>query len=243
MDKVVISEDQIAAYLDSHICKDKERKYAAEHQTRFRVALTTIESLLAANKQDDSLEYLDIGPHYMTGLVQTFFPRLRVSTIGFAHGSYYDEAKVTDHVHIDLNTADGSSAALVKKKFDLIYMGELLEHLHCPPTATFSFLANLIRPGGHLIIQTPNAVSLRNRLKMLCGRNPYDIRTTPFSHVREYTAAELRRLGLEVELDPVKLLHANYFESRRRCDRFAPCASLKSGITAIYQRRPAGVEA
>ena len=241
MDRQTISTDQIAAYLDSHVRKDKERKYADEHKVRFRLALTVIENLLATNKQVDFFEYLDIGPHYMTGLVQRFFPRLRVSTIGFAHGSYYDETKVIDHFDLDLNTLGDGDTAITKKKFHLIYMGELLEHLHCPPRATFSFLSNLVLPGGHLIIQTPNAVSLTNRLKMLSGRNPYAIRTGPFDHVREYTALELRCLGLEAKLTPLKILHANYFKSRRY-DRFAPCASLKSGITAIYQRRPEGIE-
>ena len=55
-------------------------------------------------------------------------------------------------------------------------------------------LKELLSSDGSIFIQTPNAVTLRARLKLLAGRNPYELirvdRVNP-GHFREYTMKEL----------------------------------------------------
>jgi len=57
------------------------------------------------------------------------------------------------------------------KAFDLIFAGEVIEHL----VDTDGFLSELNRcckPGGHLLLTTPNLASLENRVRLLFGIYP-----------------------------------------------------------------------
>ncbi len=59
----------------------------------------------------------------------------------------------------------------------------------------------LLKPGGAMLVTTPNAAALSKRLRLLFGQNPFEmLRETPENpgHFREYTALEMRKLGLDV---------------------------------------------
>lgn len=78
--------------------------------------------------------------------------------------------------------------------FDLIFAGEVIEHL----VDTDFFLrecARCLRPGGHLLITTPNLASWENRFRLALGRYPrwLDYRLTDCGHVRGYTPGALKR--------------------------------------------------
>lgn len=75
---------------------------------------------------------------------------------------------------------------------------------HWPPC--FAGWGGWLQPGGAMLLSTPNALWLKNRIKLLCGRHPFEMirdSTTDPGHFREYTAAELcreaTRAGLQVE--------------------------------------------
>jgi hypothetical protein len=77
-------------------------------------------------------------------------------------------------------------------------MAEVLEHLYTAPRLVLDFVRRLLVAGGCLVLQTPNAASLPKRLKLLFGRNPFEmIRTDPQNpgHFREYTRKELQSLA------------------------------------------------
>jgi ubiquinone/menaquinone biosynthesis C-methylase UbiE len=87
--------------------------------------------------------------------------------------------------------------------FDLIFAGEVIEHL----VDTDGFVAELSRctkRGGHVIITTPNLVSFENRVRILFGVYPawvnYSLQGS--GHVRAYTASVLKKqmswFGLKV---------------------------------------------
>ena len=78
--------------------------------------------------------------------------------------------------------------------FDLIFAGEIIEHL----VDTDGFLDELNRclaPGGHLILTTPNLASFENRIRLLLGVYPIwlDHRLKGSGHVRAYTPTVLKR--------------------------------------------------
>ena len=94
-------------------------------------------------------------------------------------------------------------------EFSLILFNETLEHLVGSPLIPLAEMARTLAPGGRLILTTPNAASLRNRLSFLFGRNVFTplevaINVSPYKcHNREYTLGEVtdltRRAGLKIE--------------------------------------------
>jgi SAM-dependent methyltransferase len=90
--------------------------------------------------------------------------------------------------------------------FDVVLMGEVLEHFTNDPLRVLLNIKRVLRPQGHLVLTTPNVNRLVNVARMIAGFNIYD----PYSgygpygrHNREYTMAELRELlthaGFDVE--------------------------------------------
>jgi SAM-dependent methyltransferase len=90
--------------------------------------------------------------------------------------------------------------------FDVVLFCELLEHLLMDPVATLRQIHRVLKPGGVLVLTTPNVARLDNVLAMVGGANIYD----PYSgfgpygrHNREYIRHELHRLldfaGFDVE--------------------------------------------
>jgi SAM-dependent methyltransferase len=81
-------------------------------------------------------------------------------------------------------------------RFDLVWAGEIIEHL----IDTDLFIAEcrrVLRPGGKLLLTTPNLASFENRARILFGRYPIwvDYRLGPDlpGHVRAYTPRELKK--------------------------------------------------
>ena len=83
--------------------------------------------------------------------------------------------------------------------FDLVIFTEVLEHLSRDPMATLAEIHRITKPGGWLMLTTPNCASLRSVLNVLRGGHPYV--WSPYSraghrdrHNREYTPEEVRTL-------------------------------------------------
>jgi SAM-dependent methyltransferase len=89
--------------------------------------------------------------------------------------------------------------------FDLVLLCETLEHLRVDPQFALSEVNRVLRPGGLLLLTTPNLYSAQNILRFVLGRGFGDavaefskLRTLGhMGHVREYTRREVRRFAAE----------------------------------------------
>lgn len=82
-------------------------------------------------------------------------------------------------------------------QFDGVLFCEILEHLLLDPGHAVAEMARIIRPGGFLVVTTPNVTRLANLYFLALGRNIYDGYSAngPYGrHNREYTLAEVRSL-------------------------------------------------
>jgi len=85
---------------------------------------------------------------------------------------------------------------------DCAVFTEVLEHLHYYAPAVLAKINRSLKPGGILILTTPNIASLFRRLRLLLGRQPlYRY------HVREYT---LREVISMVEAAGFRVVEAYY---------------------------------
>jgi glycosyltransferase involved in cell wall biosynthesis/SAM-dependent methyltransferase len=82
-------------------------------------------------------------------------------------------------------------------KFDVVLFCEIIEHLLNDPVHALLEIRRVLKPGGILILTTPNVARFENARKVIAGENIYD----PYSgygpygrHNREYTQQDLFEL-------------------------------------------------
>jgi SAM-dependent methyltransferase len=78
---------------------------------------------------------------------------------------------------------------LEDESFDVVVVGELLEHLPLPER-TVAEARRVLRPGGRLVGSVPNAYRLKARLTFLLGHAPERDPT----HLHMFSPADVRRL-------------------------------------------------
>lgn len=79
-------------------------------------------------------------------------------------------------------------------EFDVVIFAEIIEHLLNDPCKVLREIRRVLKPGGTIIVTTPNVARLENIARLLSGENIYD----PYSgygpygrHNREYNRHEL----------------------------------------------------
>src|ERR1700733_3268034 len=118
------------------------------------------------------------------------------------------------HIEFDLNEARIVERHPDDTKFELIVFGETIEHLVTPPELVLRFLRGFLGHDGIIICQTPNAVALHKRIKMLAGINPYErlrLEILNQGHIREYTKPELLEIGNTAGLRMIEHEYRDYF--------------------------------
>jgi SAM-dependent methyltransferase len=122
----------------------------------------------------------------------------------------------------------------VDDMFDVVLFCEILEHLLKDPVHALAEIRRVIKPGGTLIVTTPNVVRLENVRKMIAGENIYD----PYSgygpygrHNREYTQQDLFSLLTANGFRPNNLFTADVAERE-------DSSGSVDQIAALRNRRP-----
>jgi trans-aconitate methyltransferase len=189
---------------------------------------------------------LDVGPHFLTSLLHRFFgDRIVLHTLGWENERLAPARIIAKHMSFDLNDAQDPDRWPCAEAYDIVVVAEVIEHLYTAPRLVLAFLASLLDDRGSLIVQTPNAVALRNRVKMLLGRNPFEAirekRSNP-GHFREYTGQELVTISERAGLECERLVYLDYWPTNfmaRLVQRLNP--HLRNGLTLVLKkRRPGG---
>jgi SAM-dependent methyltransferase len=223
---------------------EEARFYISYHAPRYARLLNTVDALMAESGAQAPLRVLDVGPNFEMELLRRAYPDAILDSLGFAH-PYFVPPAGGRHVEFDLNDAADAERWPDLGQHDVAVVSEVVEHLHTAMHIVLRLLATYVRPGGAIVIQTPNACALHKRLRMLAGRNPYEpIRENPKNpgHFHEYTLGELRTEAERADLSLAGYFMANYFEppgaGARLYERVGPLLpeSLRHGITVWLRR-------
>lgn len=180
---------------------------------------------------------LDIGNSYQTLVVKKLFPYSNLDTMGF-FDHRFSAGEGSFHIEMDLNDACFPERWPTSERggYDLIIFAEVLEHLYTSPEQVLSCLKQLLKPGGVILLQTPNAAALKKRLKLLWGKNPYELirldRGNP-GHFRELTVRDLRRYAKRCGLEVEQVRMDSDLIDGKRFDRF--CDRLSRGLPGSFR--------
>ncbi|MDD5093466.1 MAG: methyltransferase domain-containing protein [Dehalococcoidia bacterium] len=146
-------------------------------------------------RQANNRSILDIGPSPFTIMLRRLFEDSAITTLD-----------MTDMLgplcwrhQIDFNLVDLSKQPMpwMDGSFDVVILGEVLEHVPCHPAPLLRECRRVLKPGGQLIVTTPNFAALENRLRLLAGRHVQEFWVENDIegriHFREYTKEELVR--------------------------------------------------
>ncbi|GAA4400556.1 hypothetical protein GCM10023187_13870 [Nibrella viscosa] len=221
----------------------EESKYLEFHQVRFSYLLKEVLRLAAMHGHPDTpIHLMDIGPHFQTTLFRRALgPFALINTLGWENAErIVPRGTVDTHYVFDLNDCPYQDRWIDCPQHDIVVMAEVFEHLYTAPDYFLSFIRTLLKPGGFLLIGTPNAVSLSRRLSILKGNNPYErIRTTINNpgHFREYTTEELRTYAQEANFLVKSVTLSDFYKTSvlsGLVKRLVP--SLRSCIHIVLQK-------
>ncbi len=207
---VVVPIECIAEWTPS---ENGAREYIKTHQTRLE------KTLAITPPGDGSQRILEMGAYMQ------ITPALK-SKLGYGEvrGCYYGPAGETSHrtvtsesgetfsCEVDLFDAESDPFPYPDQHFHTVLCCELLEHLPTDPMHLMKEIHRILRPGGHLVLTTPNIASMRSIAAVLQGFHPQLFSTylrpkdgeTDARHHREYTCLEIKQLlensGFEVTL-------------------------------------------
>jgi SAM-dependent methyltransferase len=100
---------------------------------------------------------------------------------------------------------------------DAVTSYHCLEHLHQSPKAVLESALRVLKPGGRLLVEVPNAVNLLKRFKVLAGRTNYGSYEDFYDaanftgHVREYAVCDLHALARRLGLSSYAIYGRNWY--------------------------------
>lgn len=194
----------------------KNHIYYKHSEDRYNFTLSRLERLIAENKK--SLNILDIGTSTFTFLIKLKYPKHHIYTLDYTYSfKRRCQEENIKFIHHDLNK---KISHRYRNKFDVITFLEVLEHLKRSHSDVLKDLVNMIKPGGYILIETPNNDSLKNWILRFLPIEVWNKFTIPFSkskefeHFKEYSFLEIK--SLLTQTNGVKIIQAErpiYFDT------------------------------
>jgi glycosyltransferase involved in cell wall biosynthesis/SAM-dependent methyltransferase len=196
--------EEMMVYLRGWAESAEAAEYLEAHQTRLE---RTLEMVPRGGPGDRILEM---------GAYLQMTPALRDKLgYGEVRGCYYGEAGHVDHrsvtsssgetftCDVDHFDAEKDRFPYPDEHFSTVLCCELIEHLFADPMHMMGEVNRILKPGGHLVLTTPNLASLRAIGAILMGYHPgffhsylrpADAEEGDARHNREYTPREIHNL-------------------------------------------------
>jgi len=172
-----------------------EARYFLSHRARFRRDFAT----LAASWRGGRLLEVGAYPFFFTALLKE--AGLPVTALDLAPERL---APLIARQGLDVIACDIEAERwpFAEASFDYALFTELLEHLRVDPLFALAELNRVLKPGGLLLLTTPNLYALKTVLRFALGRGLWDPlaefgklrRLGHMGHVREYARRDVLRL-------------------------------------------------
>ena len=219
------SNPEFEVYIATWAVNAGSRSYVETHKTRLA---RTLEITPPGAPEHSILEmgaYMQITPALQTKLG---YGSVRGCYFGPAGESHVSSAESTTgerfECRIDLFNAETDRYPYPDESFHTVLCCELIEHLFQDPMFLMSEVNRILKPGGHLVLTTPNIASLRGVEAILQGYHPgfFHAYIKPSEsgevdarHNREYTPEEVHHLLTNSGFD-VTLLETGMFREEPR---------------------------
>jgi len=165
--------------------------------------------------QRKPLKILDGGGcNFSSHILKSIFVDCFVASINIDGTNDVADVSVT----ADLGSCEEIAQYSGISKFDVIFLGEVFEHL-VKPYSTLNKLMKLLELHGHLIISTPNLANMYNRFLLLFGRPLFNYRPLGVlpcdDHVTVVTRAQMVNfLREQLKLEVILSQGYSYYEQR-----------------------------
>ena len=234
---------------------NKKRKKSFFIWDRERLSLRLLDKII---KRNDSV--LDVGcsnGRFMKIILERFSEKnIRLQ------GADYSKTEVNEAKKEGLDVKLGNlenGLNFRDKTFDVIYAGEVIEHLY-NPDFFLSEMNRALKAGGHLVFSTPNLCAWFNRVLMPLGMQPlflepstksklvgagflakFKKESQPVGHVRIFTIGALKDMLKMNGFELVKIRGALFDEGLPKgvlwLDRlFSLVASLSSNLVVVARK-------
>lgn len=202
--------------------------YLGTHWTRYMTTLRALDGLEVTSA-------LDVGvfpPLVFQALLANRFPGIAMSGLWEGPDPYRqtvravrsvqeedgEEALPDFDIRLEAANSERDPWPYPDESFDLVTGMEILEHLALDPYFFFTEAARVLKPGGHILLTTPNIVSHRGVSKMLNGIAPYSFGIFVPSggvygrHNREHGPKDLPDLGQAAGFETVSLRTVDVYD-------------------------------
>jgi len=194
---------------DRHLAAESELDFTIYYRSTRGKFLEILQSL----ECEPFSSLLEIGTSEFPFLLKRVRGDLQLSTLNLTPPQ--SRWCVTDGVECLVGDVLAPPLPVPDASQDVIVFSEVLEHLQGNPRLAFGEFARVLKPGGRLIITTPNLGRYRTRVKLLLGISPME----PVGgldwcgHFREYTRAEVINFCVTAGLEIVRADFPMYWDT------------------------------
>jgi SAM-dependent methyltransferase len=129
--------------------------------------------------------------------------------------------------------------SLEPRKYDVITLFDVLEHLHSSPKRLLQMAVGALKPGGLMVIGVPNCVNFVKRLRVIRGTYAWSPMEEWYerpifrSHVREPSVSDLHYIARDLDLKEVKVFGRNWLGFMKQSFSSRLFASLSDGVLRL----------